>query len=85
MGKPETAGSRGGWERETGPADRLRLAFELFEVGVEVYREKVRRDVPGISETELDRRVGEWLMTRPGAELGDCPGRAVPIARRERR
>jgi hypothetical protein len=79
MGKSRAISRGGRKEQETtGPAEHLRLAFELFEVGVDLYREKVRREAPGISEEDLDRRVGEWLMVRPGAELGDAPGRAAP-------
>ncbi len=56
-------------------AERLRLALEMFDFGVDLYRGTLRRENPGIGKDEIDRRVRAWLRTRPGAEDGDAPGR----------
>jgi hypothetical protein len=56
---------------------RLRLALSLFDDGVELMRQNLRRRHPGASEAEIFEALGAWLRTRPGAEHGDCPGRAI--------
>ncbi len=71
-------------EPTSGAADRLRLAFELFELSEALLRQKLRRTVPGISEEEVELRVGAWLASRPGAEAGDSAGRPVAWPRRAR-
>ena len=58
-------------------AARLRVALELFETGVEMKRQKLRRDHPDLSGDEIEARVAAWLRERPGAELGDAVGRPV--------
>jgi Rv0078B-related antitoxin len=65
-------------------ARRLRLAFDLFQAGEEMMRQRLRREHPGLSELEIEVRLVEWLHTRPGAEFGDAPGRPVPWPRRGR-
>ena len=42
-------------------------------------RQNLRRDQPQASESEIDRRLAEWLQERPGAVSGDSPGRLVDI------
>lgn len=64
-------------------AARLRVALELFETGVEMKRQKLRRDHPGLSEHEIEARVAAWLRERPGAEFGDCAGRLVALPPRD--
>ena len=55
------------------PAERLRTALDLFEAGVALHRQTLRRRFPEKSEDEIDRLVNQWLSTRPGAEYGDGP------------
>jgi Rv0078B-related antitoxin len=55
----------------TGAADRLRTAFELFEFGVAMKRQQLRRERPAANETEID----EPAMTTPAP-------RTVPTSRR---
>lgn len=56
------------------PAEKLRLALEMHDLGVEMMRENLRRQLGNPKELgELQRRLGEWLQTRPGAEKGDGP------------
>jgi Rv0078B-related antitoxin len=63
-------------------AARLRMALELFEPGVEMMRQKLRRNHPGLADHEIEARVRAWLRERPGAEFGDAVGRRVAWPRR---
>jgi Rv0078B-related antitoxin len=58
-------------------AARLRVALELFETGVEMKRQQLRRDHPDLTGDEIEARVAAWLRERPGAEFGDAIGRRV--------
>ena len=58
-------------------AARLRVALELFETGVEMKRQKLRRDHPNLTGDETGARVAAWLRERPGAGFGDAVGRRV--------
>lgn len=57
-----------------GAAARLRAALELYELGEQMYRQRLRRDRPGADELEIEAEVLAWLQRRPGAEHGDCVG-----------
>ena len=57
------------------PAQRLRLALDLFEFGTDMMRQKLRREHPDATEDEIQARLVAWLQERPGAELGDGVGR----------
>jgi hypothetical protein len=63
-------------------AARLRAALEMFETGVEMKRQTIRRNNPGLTELEIDARVRAWLAERPGAPFGDAMGRPVAWPRR---
>jgi len=63
-------------------AEKLRHTLELFELGVQLMRQNLIRAHPGATQQEIDALLKEWLHERPGAELGDCPGRAVDLTRR---
>lgn len=63
-------------------SEKLRQTLELFEVGVRLMRQNLVRSHPEATEQEIDELLKEWLHERPGAELGDCPGRAVDLTRR---
>ena len=56
-------------------AERLRVAFDLYQLGEDLMRQQLRRRHPGASAAELEDMLVKWLHTRPGAEHGDCPGR----------
>lgn len=49
----------------------------MFETGIDLMRENLRRTHPGVSEEQIERLLHEWLLERPGAQSGDCAGRAV--------
>lgn len=61
------------------PAARLRIALELHALGVQMFRQRLKRERPAITPAELDRAVAAWLRERPGAEHGDAVG---PVSRR---
>jgi hypothetical protein len=65
-------------EHPLSPVERLHLAFELFEAGRDMMRAKLRREHPDATEEEIERRLAEWVSTRPGAEHGDAVGRVLP-------
>jgi hypothetical protein len=58
-------------------AARLRLALAMFEDGVALQRQNLRRADPDASDGEIQRRLDAWLHERPGAEHGDGVGRPV--------
>jgi hypothetical protein len=60
-------------------AARLRVAFDLFETGVEMRRQQLRRAHPERADSEIEELVGAWLRERPGAELGDAVGRPMTL------
>lgn len=62
-------------------ARRFRLALDLFEAGVQMMRQRLRREHPDLPEAEIEARLVRWLQERPGAEHGDAPGRPVPWPR----
>jgi hypothetical protein len=58
------------------------MALELSDLGIEMYRARLRRENPTMSDDELERAVTEWLHHRPGAEHGDGVGRVATWPRR---
>jgi hypothetical protein len=49
-------------QRETvDPGAQLALALEMFEVGVAMKREKLKRQFPSESDDEIERRLECWL------------------------
>lgn len=60
------------------PAERLRLAFELFDAGLAIMRQNLRRRMPLASAEEIQATLNAWLRERPGAEHGDAVGRPLP-------
>lgn len=59
-------------------AARFRMAVDLHLFGVALMRQNLRRRNPDADEAAIDEALSQWLVTRPGAERGDCPG----VARR---
>ena len=60
---------------------RMAIAFDLFEVAVQMKRQNLRRQIPSATEEEIEHGVREWLHKRPGAEHGDGVGRPVGLPR----
>jgi hypothetical protein len=63
-------------------ADAFRATFDLFETGLDLMRQNLRRRHPEAGDEQLERLLREWLLDRPGAESGDCPGRPVDVITR---
>lgn len=63
-------------------AEAFRNTLDLFETGVALMRQNLRRAHPAADDAEIARLLHEWLMDRPGAKFGDCPGRLVDLATR---
>lgn len=55
----------------------LASTFDLFDLGVQIMRQNLRRRHPAAPEDEIDRRLVEWVQHRPGAEGGDAVGSSV--------
>jgi hypothetical protein len=53
------------------PIENLRQALELHEVGVAMVRARLRRDLPDLSDDEVEAQVHAWLGAEP---LPDDPG-----------
>lgn len=64
-------------------ADAFKTTLDLFGTGLDVMRQNLRRRHPGATDQEIERLLGEWLVERPGAESGDCPGRRVELPGRQ--
>jgi hypothetical protein len=57
-----------------GPAAKLWSACDLFDSGVAMMRETLRRKLPAAPERAIADALDAWLRERPGAEHGDAPG-----------
>jgi len=51
-------------------AQRFRLALQMAEMGIAMYRQRMRRERPEASDEEIEAQVQTWLMRRPS----DYPG-----------
>lgn len=70
------AESRPSGSLQSPEARRLRDALELHELGVEMFRQRIRRERPGVDEVEVDALTRAWLISGPRpdrlrAALGD--------------
>lgn len=64
------------------PPWSLTVALDLFETGVALMRQNLRRQFPDAGDQDIDRRLQDWLRHRPGAEQGDADGRSLAAATR---
>jgi hypothetical protein len=64
------------------PADRLRLAFGLHELGRAMYRARLQRAHPDWSADRLDAAVDAWLESAPLQGRPAPPDRLARILRR---
>jgi hypothetical protein len=62
------------------PSEAFQATLDLFEVGLALMRQNLKRTYPDATDAEIDRRLVEWLHDRPGAEFGDCVGRPIDAA-----
>ena len=50
--------------------EKFRVIFDMCEAGVQMYRQRVRREAPAASDEEIEAKVAAWLQ-RPSGEVGD--------------
>ena len=62
--------------------DAFRTTLDLFQTGVDLMRQNIRRRHPEAPDEDVERLLYEWLLARPGAEAGDCPGRPIDVKSR---
>jgi hypothetical protein len=65
--------------RPSSVVEAFRTTLDLFQTGFDLMRQNLRRRHPEAAEADIERLLHEWLLERPGAELGDCPGRPVDL------
>jgi hypothetical protein len=63
-------------------SDAFRTTLDLFDTGVALMRQNLRRQHPQANEDAIDHRLRQWLLERPGVEHGDSPGRRVDVSDR---
>jgi len=44
----------------------FRATLDLFQTGIDLMRQNLRRRHPEAAEQDLDRLLREWLLDRPG-------------------
>lgn len=47
--------------RQLDPAEKLQQALDVMRAGIRLKRSTLRRQFPDADETEVDRRLAEWL------------------------
>lgn len=61
-------------------ADAFRTTLDLFDTGLDLMRQNLRRSHPESGDADIERLLRDWLLDRPGAEFGDCPGRPADVS-----
>ena len=51
-------------------AQRLAQAFDMYETGLDIMRQNLRRRFPRASDAAIEKRLNEWLLDRPGDSAG---------------
>jgi hypothetical protein len=69
-------------DRYSTPAERFMAVLELHDFAIRQMRANLRRRWPNAETEEIERRLAEWSMERPGAEHGDGIGVPVEPAQR---
>lgn len=59
------------------PVDAFRTTLDLFDAGLDLMRQNLRRRHPDAGSEDIERLLGAWLADRPGAQSGDSSGRPV--------
>jgi hypothetical protein len=57
-------------------AERFLVAVDLWEAGVTMQRQRLRRLHPRATAEEIETLLNKWLQERPGAAQGDGPQRS---------
>lgn len=63
------------------PVKNLHIAFDLFEAGLSMMRQKCRREHPEWDDERVDQSLDEWLLSRKnrGSHSEDDGLRARPL------
>ena len=61
------------------PEEGLATALDLFDSAIEMLHARLRRQLPALSEEEIEARIDSWLHDRPGAE--NCPQKQTAITK----
>ena len=61
---------------------RILATFDMFEAGVDLMRQRLKRQYPAETAQQIEVRLAAWLHERPGAEHGDAVGRVGTWPRR---
>ena len=72
------AAARPGAFRGSPEAERLRSALDMHDLGVKLYRQRMRREHPDADRREIDSLVRAWLTAPP-------PDTRLRLPSRERR
>ena len=51
--------------REEELRENLLLTLDMFEAGLSLMRERLRRDNPGLSDEAIEEKLVAWLADRP--------------------
>jgi hypothetical protein len=62
-------------DERTPEAERMRSALEMHELGVQLYRQRMRREHPGASRADIDGLVRGWLTAPPSGGWLRLPSR----------
>ena len=57
------------------PQERLRIALDMADTGIELMRSRLRREHPEWSDDDVEAELHRWLHHRPHAPYGDYPGK----------
>lgn len=60
-------------------AERLRVAFELFDDALDMMRLRLRRAWPDATQEAIELEIDRWIESRPGAEAGDYAEQAPDV------
>lgn len=63
-----TAESRWLGRAATSEAQRVRDALEMHEFGVEMFRQRIRREQPSVDEAQVSALTPAWLIAAPGPD-----------------
>lgn len=58
--------------------EKLQLAFDMFEFGLDMQRKKLARLHPNKTPQELEALLTDWLQNPVTAPDGDCLGLPIP-------
>lgn len=50
-------------------AQRFRLALDMADAGIQLYRQRVKREHPDADAEEIEAEVQRWLVRRSGGGL----------------